>query len=118
MAKHPVCFGVWHAYKHCVERVHSKFLAWWHCLERDELVFGNPDGVLVYAHTKFISLELTITAVRLIGPKHMGRIQRAAEAALGDPNDRVKKHRMMLLRMLKLLVVEYAPALFELGVDV
>jgi hypothetical protein len=32
------CFGVWHAYAHCVKRVHQVFLPWWTALEYNDVL--------------------------------------------------------------------------------
>ena len=116
----PVVFGVWHCYVHCIRRVWATFRSWWMPVEYPELLGPHPESAKCYDFPALIQLEHTVLALAVHGPALKGPIAAAIAELKADASidfDR-KNHRLMLLEMLHLFLVEYVPTLFQFGVEV
>lgn len=120
LSDHPVVFGMWHCYVHCVRRVWAVFRSWWMPVEYPELLGVDPGSVTCYDFPALIQLEHTILALAYHGPGMKRAIEDARREVAASVSSDVarKEHSLMLLDMLKLFLTEYAPCLFQLGIEV
>jgi hypothetical protein len=115
---HPMIFGVWHCYVHCVRRVWTVFRPWWMAVEFPELLGDAPETAKCYDYPALIQLEHTVTALAITGPALGNDITRALDSVKAEPDSRFRSHRIMLLEMLNLFLTQYIPCLMHLGVEV
>ncbi len=112
---HPLLFGVWHGYTHCLRRLCAVFRPWWTALEYVNFL-DSPEDCVVYDHPKLVTLEHMFVALSLnhsVIKKSIDSFHRAGkinEASL------VNFHADRQLSMLELPCCEYAPALIELAI--
>ena len=81
LQKHPVLFGVWHAYKHCLLRVHEVFRRWWKALELEKLLGDDPASARGAGYPALVSLEVSVVAMVLAAQAHALPLRQARAAA-------------------------------------
>lgn len=115
----PLVFGMWHCYVHCIRRVWAVFRPWWMAVEHTELLGDHPEDAKCYDFPSLITLEHTVLALAYHGPLMKAAIIQSKRdvAALSLDVER-KEHRLMLLEMLELFLLEYVPCLFHFGIEV
>ena len=108
-------FGLWHAYAHCLKRSFFYFRHWWAILENKQFL-TDPEGTAVYLKPHVSFLEQVVAATYLV---HGSKRVRLLKTVLQVESDFGKESRVASMAQgLRLLVVEYIPALFTLGVAV
>jgi len=114
---HPMLFACWHCYAHCVQRVHTLFLAVWAPLQYADLLSGTASALqtLVYGFPKLITLEHMVLGLYLLRnlPGAMGCIE-ATRQWLGRHH--AEDYQRRAVDALRLLLDEYVPALVHLGI--
>ena len=117
LAKHPGCFGLWHAYVHCVRRTHALFLPVWAALEYPSLLTSRDEalGVRVYTLPRLFSLECMVVSMFLIP----GRLANQLRQTAHDMRTRLPDGLATdMVWMLNLLINEYVPALMSIGIAI
>ena len=112
---HPPIFAVWHAYVHCLRRVHQLFLPLWSALEYPALMAGGLQAlqVKVYSYPKVVTLEHMALGLFLAArlPGLMTEVQRTLQFADRHFPD---EHWRSLAESLRMLLDEYIPAVLHL----
>ncbi len=103
---HPLLFGVWHGYAHCLRRLYAMFQPWWTALEcvnfstSRQNFLDSPDDCVVYDHPKLVTLEQMLVALFL------------NHSAIKKSIDSFRRAG----KINELLCCEYAPALLAIRV--
>ena len=112
---HPLLFGVWHAYAHCVKRTFSVFKTVWAALEYPGFL-RFPEVTSVYLKPHMDVLEQMVVAMYLVHSGLRSQLEATVAQCAVDFGDGSRIHR--LSECLLLLVTVYAPCLFNLGMSV
>lgn len=118
LRRHPLVFGVWHAYKHLVVKTHEVFRPWWDALDLDALSGPAAAGTAVYEFSKLISLESSITTALLAVQQLLPELRAVLSGWDAHPDIRMKNLAQLQKQMLAVLLVEYLPTLFSFGFEV
>jgi hypothetical protein len=111
----PPIMGLWHAYAHCLKKVHQRFLAWMAPLTLPGFL-DFPADTPVYLKPKIITLEVVMMGLFLISQQMSAQLRRWREEAairFGVDSERAQQ-----AAGLELLVTEYAPAVVTMGIHV
>jgi hypothetical protein len=114
---HPLLFGVWHGYAHCLRRLYATFRPWWTALEYVTFL-DSPDDCVVYDHPKLVTLEHMLVALFLNHSAIQKSINSFRRAGKINEACLVNFHADRQLKMFELLCCEYTPALMELAIRV
>lgn len=113
---HPLLFGAWHAYAHCVKKTFRDFLFLWAPLDNPSLLVASPAALLtrVYAHPKLATLEHMVVALYLVAPRVRRRVTdlTAHIVQVTAANDKWRR----ICGCLELFLFEYIPALLTIGI--
>ena len=115
MSQHPLLFGLWHAYAHCVKRTFAVFKICWAALEYPAFI-THPETTSVYLKPHMDALEQMIVAMYLVHSRRQVQLDAAVAQCAADFGEGSRPHR--IATCLHLLVTAYAPCLFELGMSV
>ena len=114
----PLIYKVWHPYKGMITMLYRNFMPIICLIERVPTDFKEGDAVPT--EVKFLHMEKTILALCLNAGTFSTRVQAkldafAVAAQNGPLNDMQSKSKELLL-VLKVLLKEYCPAAFRIGV--
>ena len=112
---HPLVFGLWHAYAHCVKRTFVVFKNLWAALEYPGFV-KFPESTSVYLKPRLDSLEQMVTGMYLIHGEGWNELKTTVLKCKNDFGDDSQMAR--LASSLELLLVEFVPCLFTIGLSV
>jgi len=109
LRQHPLVFGAWHCYVHCVKRVWTVFRPWWSALENPALLGDDPSAVKCYDHPALIQLEHMVVALAIEGPAAGADVLKALKEVKAEPESRFKCQGKRLLTSWTLGTVGWAP---------
>ena len=112
---HPLVFGLWHAYAHCVKRTFVTFKSLWAALEYPGFI-NFPETTAVYLKPRVDALEQMIVAMYLIHGERRQEIRDLVNQTKSDFGDDSNMHKHA--RCLEVLLSEYVPSLFTIGLSV
>ena len=115
MSQHPLLFGLWHAYAHCVKRTFAVFKLCWSALEYTGFV-QFPEATTIYLKPHLDVLEQMIVAMYLVHYRRQTQLESLVAQCAADFGAGSRIHRVA--ECLQLLVTVYAPSLFGLGMSV
>ena len=114
----PLIYGVWHPYKHMITMLYHNVMPIMCLIERVHTDFKEGDAVPT--KVKLLHIEKTILALFLNASTYLPRVRAkldafAVTAQNGPLTDMYSKSKELLLG-LKVLLKEYCPAAFRIGV--
>ena len=114
----PLIYGVWHPYKHMITMLYRNFMPIICLIERVHTDFMEGDAIST--KSKLLHMEKTILVLCLNAGTYLPRVQAkldafAVAAQNGPLKDMQSKSKELLLG-LKVLLMEYCPATFRIGV--
>jgi hypothetical protein len=112
---HPLVFGLWHAYAHCVKRTFVIFKNLWAALEYPGFL-RYPDTTSVYLKPRLDALEQMVTAMYLVHSERRVEMKSTVSQCKSDFGEDSQMHRLAC--SLELLLGEYIPCLFSIGLSV
>ena len=115
MSQHPLVFGIWHAYAHCVKRTFTMFKSVWAALEYPTFL-SHPELTSVYLKPRLDGLEQMIVGIYLIHSECRTSLEDLVRQTNSDFGSTDWRH--LLAKQLHLLVTVYVPCLFNLGMSV
>ena len=114
----PLIYGVWHPYKHMITMLYRNFMPIMCFIARVHNNFKEGDAVPT--KVKLLHMEKTILALCLNAGTYLPRVQAkldaCAVAAQNEPLTDMQSKSKELLLGLKVLLKEYCPAAFRIGV--
>jgi hypothetical protein len=115
MAEHPLLFGLWHAYAHCVKRTFAVFRHCWVALEYAAYV-QQPTTTTVYLKPRMDALEQLISATYVVHHQRSQQLKATVAQCQADFGSGSRMHR--LAQCMDLLVTVNIPCLFAIGLSV
>ena len=113
--EHPLVFGLWHAYAHCVKRTFVIFKTIWAALEYPGFI-KYPETTNVYLKPRVDALEQMVVAMYLIHSERTDQIRSTVRQCKADFGEGSRMHR--LAQCLRLLLEDFVPCLFAIGLSV
>ena len=115
LTEHPLLFGLWHAYAHCLKRTFWQFRSCWAALEYAGFV-RFPTTTKVYLKPKVDALEQMVVAMYLIHGQRQAVLRHTVAQCRTDFGEGSRAH--CLAQCMELLLGEYVPCLFTIGLSV